>query len=413
MGYDFDILINGGGMVGAALACALLQGKNGRDIRLGMIEGQSFVANHDERWELRVSAITRSSQCFFEALGAWPLMVAQRVSPFEAMEVWDAEGTGHIQFFANALGEPNLGHIVENNVIQQALNQRLLDMDFKYWYCPAHLQACEPYADGWQVRLSSGETLTTRLLIGADGAQSKVRDLFEFDMKVRPYHHHSIVTTVRSELSNGAVARQNFLKTGPLALLPLRSVQGDRHYSSLVWSVEEDLHKELMQLSDTLFAEALTKATEACLGRVEWVDRRISFPLYERHVVHYARPGVALCGDAAHTIHPLAGQGVNLGLMDAAVLAEEIHGALDKGLDLGNFAILRRYERRRRGANTLMMESMRGFKTLFGAEHPGVRWLRNTGMSWMHSAPVIKNQVMRYAMGLEGDLPVLAKGLHY
>lgn len=410
MNYDFDILINGGGMVGATLACALLQADHKSSLRLGIIEGQAFVPNQEEAWALRVSAITCASQRLFEYLGAWSLMQAQRVSPFNAMDVWDAEGTGRIQFFAQELGEPCLGHIIENNVIQQALNQRLQEMHFSHTFCPDHLLACERYVAGWRVHLSSGETLTTRLLIGADGALSKVRDLFEFNLKIEPYHHHSIVTTVRTEKSNGAVARQCFLNTGPLALLPLRDVQGNRHHCSVVWSVESQMHQKLMSMDENSFAQALTEASENCLGRVEWVDHRISFPLYARHVDSYVREGVALCGDAAHTIHPLAGQGVNLGLMDAAVLAEEIHRASDKGLDITDFSVLRRYERRRRGANTLMLESMHGFKSLFEADLLPFRWARNAGMSWMNQLPPLKNKVMRYAMGLEGDVPDVAKG---
>lgn len=406
---DYDILINGGGMVGATLACALLQSPHTKQLRIGIIEGQVFEKKRPDAWELRVSAITRASQRLFDALDVWPLMQALRVSPFEAMDVWDADGTGSIQFYARDLGESTLGHIVENHVIQQALYERLQQHGYTAWLCPEKLAACEKTVEGWQVTLASGAHITTRLLVGADGALSKVRELALFKLHSQTYGQSGIVTTIRSEQPNGAIARQRFLGSGPLALLPLCTQDGDRHNCSIVWSLDTELADEMMAKDDQAFAEALTAASENCLGKLEPVDRRISFPFYERHVETYVQEGVALCGDAAHTIHPLAGQGVNLGLMDAAVLAEELERAAAKGLDVADFFTLRRYARRRRGANSLMMESMHGFKTLFGADYLPLRWARNTGMRWMNNALPVKNKVMSYAMGLEGDIPKLAR----
>ncbi|MBV1872656.1 MAG: UbiH/UbiF/VisC/COQ6 family ubiquinone biosynthesis hydroxylase [Gammaproteobacteria bacterium] len=410
MSTDYDILINGGGMVGATLACALVQSPHTAKLRIGMIEGQRFEKKTDAAWELRVSAITCASQRLFESLGVWPLMKSQRVSPFEAMDVWDAEGTGNIQFYAKEMGEPSLGHIVENCVVQQALYERLDDLGFKGWLCPEKLLGCEKTNEGWQVTLDSGATLTTRLLIGADGALSKVRQLANFKMDAQPYEQSGVVATIHTEKPNGAVARQRFLHSGPLALLPLCGTDGDRHHCSIVWSLDTALAEEKMALDDLAFAQALSNASEFRLGKIEMVDKRTCFPFYERHVESYIVEGVALCGDAAHTIHPLAGQGVNLGLMDAAALAEELHRAAGKGLDIANFSVLRRYARRRRGANTLMMEGMQGFKTLFGSDNLPLRWARNTGMSIMNQVPPVKNRIMRYAMGLEGDIPKLARG---
>lgn len=410
MNTDYDILINGGGMVGATLACALIQSPHTAKLRIGIVEGQSFEKKQNDDWELRVSAITRASQRLFESLGVWPLMLAQRVSPFETMDVWDGDGTGNIQFHAREMGEPLLGHIVENRVTQQALYSRLETLNFKGWLCPEKLISCEKHGETWQVQLSSGETIRTRLLIGADGAFSKVRELAGFKLKAQAYEQSGIVATIRTEKPNGAIARQRFLNSGPLALLPLCTGSGDRHYCSIVWSLDSALAEEKMALSDNDFSKALTEATENVLGKLELIDQRICFPFYERHVESYVDQGAALCGDAAHTIHPLAGQGVNLGLMDAAVLAEELHRAAVKGLDVASFSVLRRYARRRRGPNTLMMEGMLGFKTLFGSDYLPLRWARNTGMLWMNQLSPAKNRIMRYAMGLEGDVPKLAKG---
>ncbi|MBV1874331.1 MAG: UbiH/UbiF/VisC/COQ6 family ubiquinone biosynthesis hydroxylase [Gammaproteobacteria bacterium] len=406
---DFDILINGGGMVGATLACALMQSASASQLKVGIVEGETLTPLQTEDWGIRVSAITLASQTLFESLAVWPLILANRASPFDGMSVWDAEGTGSIQFHARDLGEPTLGHIVENRVIQEALYQRLAELNFQHWFCPDKLVYCEPVAAGWQLELESGTRLTTRLLIGADGALSKVRELAQFKLASEAYGHSGIVTTIKTEKPNAGVARQRFLNSGPLAFLPLKGRSGDRHCCSIVWSLDTEKAEEMMALDDAAFALALGEASEFCLGKVESIGRRISFPFYERHAEQYVQEGVALCGDAAHTIHPLAGQGVNLGLMDAAVLAEELDRAVLRGADLGSTSILRRYERRRRGANSLMMHSMRGFKELFGTDQLALRWLRNTGMSWMNDVLPIKNKIMSHAMGLSGDLPRLAR----
>ena len=406
---DFDIIINGGGMVGATLACALMQSASASQLKIGIVEGESLTPLKTNDWGLRVSAVTLASQALFEALGVWSLIRASRVSPFDKMSVWDAEGTGAIEFYARDLGEATLGHIVENRVIQEALYQRLAELNVKNWLCPDKLRHCEPIEKGWQLELESGKQLTTRLLIGADGAFSKVRELANFKFACEPYGHSGIVTTIKTEKENGGVARQRFLSSGPLALLPLQGRDGGRHHCSIVWSLDTAQAEEMMALGDSDFAAALGEASEFCLGRVESVDRRIGFPFYERHAEQYVQQGVALCGDAAHTIHPLAGQGVNLGLMDAAVLAEELNRAVQRGADFGSISTLRRYERRRRGANSLMMHSMRGFKELFGADKLALRWIRNTGMSWMNDVLPIKNKIMSHAMGLSGDLPQLAR----
>ena len=225
----------------------------------------------------------------------------------------------------------------------------------------------------------------------------------------KSYQQSAIVTTVKTEQAHQHTAWQRFLETGPLAFLPLRSCEGDDHSCSIVWSLDDEELDAKMALDDKAFASALARAFEHRLGDIIAVDKRFAFPLRQRHADLYVQPGLALVGDAAHTIHPLAGQGVNLGLMDAAVLTEELIRACQRQLELGELSVLQRYQRRRRGDNALMMGTMSGFKLLFGEPALPVRWLRNTGMNWLNELSPVKNRVAANAMGLSGDLPALAK----
>jgi 2-octaprenylphenol hydroxylase len=264
----------------------------------------------------------------------------------------------------------------------------------------------------WQVTLTDGTQVRPRLLIGADGAQSRVRDQLGFRCRTWAYDQCAIVTTVTSAKPHSDVARQVFLETGPLAFLPLRPTTEARHscISSIVWSLDTTEAKKMMALDDTAFRAQLARAFEYRLGDIVASDRRFSFPLTQNHAVDYVLPGVALIGDAAHTIHPLAGQGINLGFLDAAVLAEEILQAhSNNGLSIDDFSVLRKYQRRRKPHNLMLMSAMEGFKRLFGLDVPPVRIARNLGLSFFNRHSFIKQEIMQRAMGLHGDLPALAQ----
>ena len=422
--HQYDVVIIGGAMVGSTLACALAQGEFSKQLKIAVVEGKEF--NRDwvgsQSFDPRVSALTAATRKVFESLGVWQHIEKYRISPFEGMSVWDAEGTGHIEFNASQMAEKQLGHIVENRVVLAGILQRLEELDQVDWYCPQKLTHIEKIIERttkktgnksfgkWAVYLSDDTRLETRLLVGADGALSLVRDLADFKIKQKPYEHHSIVTTVKTEKNHGRIARQRFIPTGPLALLPVIDNDGGQNHCSIVWSSEPDNAKTIMAMDDDEFCQALGVASEHCLGKILSAEKRFAFPLLERHAIDYVQEGVALIGDAAHTIHPLAGQGVNLGFLDAAVLAEEINRAAGKQIEIGDLQVLRRFQRRRKGENTLMMATMGGFKTLFEADALPVRWARNTGMSWMNQISPVKNKLISRAMGLEGDLPNLAKG---
>ncbi len=415
---EFDVVIVGGGMVGASLACALADS----GLRLAVLDSQPFAApgpaaasaqngpSAEPGFDPRVSAITPASQQFLTEIGAWDSIAAQRLSPYTDMHVWDGDGTGSIHFSAADIHADLLGHIIENSVILAALQQRLAGRDNITLLAPVSLTGLTPPASAApeapvQITLADGRCLSTRLLVAADGANSTVRELAGFQTREWDYQHHAIVTTVRTALAHRQTAIQRFMDAGVLAFLPLRAnpvngLDGQR-YCSIVWSVLPEVAQELMALDDAAFARELQAAIENRLGRIESVDKRYSFPLRQRHAHSYVQHGIALIGDAAHTIHPLAGQGVNLGLQDASVLAAEILRAVSKERDFADLRTLRRYQRRRIGHNLGMMWMMEGFKRLFAEQPLAVRWMRNAGMAGLDKTVLLKNHIMRSAMGID------------
>ncbi|MCL6415689.1 FAD-dependent monooxygenase [Aestuariirhabdus sp. Z084] len=410
MQTTFDLIIVGGGMVGSALACALRDAS----LRIALIDGGPLQRDNspqnEHEFDPRVSALTVSSQRFLEHLGAWSLMVDERVSPYRHMQVWDGLGTGHIEFHADQIQHPVLGHIVENSVTQAALLDRLQTQDNLSLLAGERLQTLLDDGElGPRLRLESGLELEARLLVAADGANSQLRACAGFAMREWDYLHQGIVTTVEVSESHRKTAWQSFLETGPLAFLPLPDSDDGRHFCSIVWSNVPDQAERLMALDDSSFCQELERAIEGRLGSVLTTDQRYCIPFRQRHAVDYVMPGIALIGDAAHTIHPLAGQGVNLGLMDAAALAEVILHAHERGDDIARLAVLQRYQRQRKGANLSMMGAMEFFERLFHDRSMPLRLLRNSGMNWVDGAPMIKQQLIRRAMGLQGDIPRLAR----
>ncbi|OEC61451.1 2-octaprenyl-3-methyl-6-methoxy-1,4-benzoquinol hydroxylase [Pseudomonas sp. ENNP23] len=401
-----DLIIVGAGMVGSALALALKD--SGLDILL--IDGSPLSVkpfDADAAFEPRVSALSAASQRILDRLGAWPGVVARRASPYGEMQVWDGTGTGAIHFSAASVHADVLGHIVENRVVQDALLEPLHDSGIGLMP-NARLEHLRHSGDDWLLTLVDGRQLRAPLVIAADGANSAVRRLAGCATREWDYLHHAIVTSVRCEQPHRRTAWQRFTDDGPLAFLPLDR-QGDEHWCSIVWSATPEEAERLMALDDQAFCSALGVAFEHRLGRVEHSDPRLCIPLRQRHAKRYVEPGLALIGDAAHTIHPLAGQGVNLGFLDAAVLAEVLLHAHARGERLADEKVLSRFERRRMPYNLGMMAAMEGFERLFQADPLPLRWLRNAGLRWVNQQPEAKALFVRQALGLSGDLPDLAR----
>lgn len=412
MSSQFDIVIVGGGMAGLAFAAAL------KDSPVTILVVNPSAQPGPEAWpasfDPRVSALSVASENLLRHLGAWSLMESQRLSPYHQMHVWDGNGTGQVDFSDQDVAYDHLGHIVENRVTQWALYQQLQQQQ-NATFMETSLADLRRGVEGWTVSLANGQTYTPSLVVGADGGRSAVRQKAGFQMRTWPYDHTAIVTTVETELPHRQTARQIFLETGPLAFLPLcektysEREQDQGCYSSIVWSAKTEMAQSLMALPDDAFRQQLGVAFEHHLGAIKSSDKRFSFPLIQQHAVHYVQPGLALIGDAAHTIHPLAGQGINLGFLDAAVLAEEVTSALGRGLTAGDRMALRRYQRRRKAHNLLTMGAMEGFKRLFEP----LNWLlltaRNEGMNQFNKHYLAKEQIVSHAMGLRGDLPKIAK----
>lgn len=401
-----DLIIVGAGMVGSALALALEH--SGLEILVvdgGPLSVRPFAA--EGTFEPRVSALSAASQRILERLGVWDGIAARRVSPYRDMRVWDGSGTGSVHFSAASVHAEVLGHIVENRVVQDALLDRLHDSQIGL-LGSARLEQLRRSGDGWLLTLADGRELRAPLLVAADGANSAVRRLAGCATREWDYLHHAIVTSVRCERPHQATAWQRFTDDGPLAFLPLAR-QGDEHWCSIVWSTVPAEAERLMALDDEAFRHELGKAFEWRLGQVTAVDPRICIPLRQRHAKRYVESGLALIGDAAHSIHPLAGQGVNLGFLDAAVLAEVLLHALQRGEQANDVRVLSRYERRRMPHNLAMMAAMEGFERLFQADPLPLRLLRNSGLNWVDELPDAKALFVRRALGLAGDLPALAQ----
>ncbi len=405
---DQDITIIGGGMVGLALALRLATADS--RLRIAVVEPQPEPLLTDieqHQYDHRVSALTLASVALLSELGCWD-NIERRACAYEHMHVWDGEGTASIQFDAADLYEPQLGFIVENSVILAALCERLAGVDNIEMLRGWKLQRLSAPSQGRrQLQLLAVEDgdktrdLSTRLLVAADGARSRTRQLAGLAVHELDYQHQAIVTTVELAACHQHTAWQCFTDDGPLALLPLTDPDNCDRYCSIVWSTSPDHARELMALEDEAFCMALTRAFEARLGNVVSASKRYSLPLAHRHAPSYVAENLALVGDAAHSIHPLAGQGVNLGFMDAAVLADEVLSGYQQAVAYYETQWLRRYQRRRQGENMQMLAAMAGFRWLYGQVPPWLHGLRNIGMHWVDRCNPLKALFARQAMAVD------------
>lgn len=399
-GKQYDIIIVGAGIAGSALACAL----GDSDLKIAVVEAQPLALQWPpmepviDGYDPRVSALTVASQEFLASLGVWPAIARRRISPYRHMQVWDAEGTGSIAFNAEEINQPLLGHIVENRLTVAALLFRLADYPGIELCSGMRLVTMKTIKAQRQLEMEDGTIMQAPLVVAADGANSRIRELAGIATNEWSYGHNAIVATVKTQQPHQQTAWQRFLPEGPLAFLPLAG--GDDHYCSIVWSAIPEYCEHLIALDDKKFAQQLGQAFEHRLGGIEAVSRRFSFPLRQRHALDYVQAGLALVGDAAHTIHPLAGQGINLGLLDVQVLAEELLRAHERQLPVADLAVLERYQRRRKAHNLTMMAAMEGFKRLFAEPALPLRWARNTGMRLLDKAAPLKHRIMKQAMGL-------------
>ena len=390
-----DVLIVGAGIAGLSLAIALSKS----DCHVVVIDGADRpkpvnvgVALND--WDLRVSALTPTSIRFLESLGVWQRIPSERTAPYQAMCVWDADGTGRITFNAEDVAAPCLGHIVENRQTVQALLECAEACSGVELRWQSALESLSRTPDGWSIDCAGDQRLSAQLVVAADGARSKVRQLTAQPTRDWDYHQSAIVGTVALSSPHQATCWQAFLSTGPLALLPLP----DPSKVALVWSLDVQEHAGVAALSDTAFIEALNQALGPLAPHAEAVGTRVSFPLKQSHAIDYVDDALVLVADAAHSIHPLAGQGINLGLSDVRILAQELLAGCAGGLTVSSPVALKRYQRQRKSENLAMMAAMEGFKRGFGSPHPAAVILRNIGLNMVERQPLLKRWFMRQAI---------------
>ena len=396
---NYDIIIIGSGIVG--MTTALLLAKN-TSYKIALLESKSALPVWPfSCYDHRVSAISLASKKIFQQAGVWNAIQAKRMSPYTKMHVWDEAGQGEIQFDCTKLGEPALGYIIEENVMRISLLDEIAcypQIDFIY---PVKLISLHSTLDHIELITAEHAVLTTKLLIGADGAHSWVRLQTGIESKTHDYKQTAIVATVKTELPHQATAWQRFLFNGPLAFLPLE----DPHTCSIVWSTQHAHAQELLMLDDELFQRHVSIALAEKLGKITAITERYHFPLHMRHAKQYIKERIALMGDAAHTIHPLAGQGVNLGLLDAACLVETILAADKKNRDFTNFPTLRRYERARKSDNVAMLMAVDVLKSIFVNSNHTVQHMRNRGLHFANQLLPLKKFFMNYALGNRRGLP--------
>jgi len=401
MTEHYEVIVCGGGMVGAAAACALAHG----GIKVALLER----FNPERHWppepiDIRVSALTKASQNILEMLGAWPGMQQRGVCAYRDMRVWDAGADGELHFDCADTSFSELGHLVENRVTVAALWDQLDTLPSATCITPATVVDMQLNENSRQLRLEDGRILEADLIIAADGRDSTLRAMAGINVTSWEYHQDGLVATVSTEMSHQFTAWQRFLAEGPLAFLPLKNGQ-----CSIVWTLSSATAKTYLALADKDFLQVLEQASGGILGKMLSVGPRAAFPLRFQYANRYTDQRFALCGDAAHAMHPLAGQGVNAGLLDAAAIAELVIQTKREKRPLSSSRFLRRYERWRKGDNLMMMSTMDVLNKTYSITAQPLVGLRSAGMNLVNNSVLAKAYFNHYAMGLRDDLPKLAK----
>jgi 2-octaprenylphenol hydroxylase len=391
------IVIAGAGVVGLAAAALLATGRCAERLRVLVLEARPLPRFSAADVDPRVYALSRASQRLLTRVGVWPRIASQRASPYRRMRVWEGEdafASSALDFDAADIGEPDLGHIVEDNLLRTALAERLAGAANVEINIGAGVAAVRIEAAHVAVELGNGGAVRGTVLLAADGSDSAVRRLLDLPAAEHRYEQTAIVTHVTSAASHRETAWQRFLPGGPLALLPLNDGR-----SSVVWSLPTDAAERLLGVGDAEFLAELRAASAGVLGELTACSARVAFPLRALHALRYTAPRAALIGDAAHTVHPLAGQGMNLGLLDAAAVAAVIEAALLAGEDPGDLKVLQRYERQRKGDNLAMLAAFDALNRLFRLPAP-VAPLRALALRAVDSARPVKRLLMQHALGL-------------
>jgi 2-octaprenyl-6-methoxyphenol hydroxylase len=395
-----DVVIVGGGLVGGTLACALAEG----GLSTVVVETGTLAAMLDDRFDGRASAISLTSRRLLDAIGLWPAMAAE-ATPMRHIRVTEGASPLHLHYDHRDVGDEPFGHMVENRHYRRALYERVRELEAVTFIAPARAISVDRTDAGVEVLLEGGARVCARLAVGAEGRNSRLREEAGIRVSGWSYRQVGIVCTVEHEHPHGFVAHERFLPAGPFAILPLK---GNR--SSIVWTERAERAPAIMALDDAGFTNEVARRFGDFLGRLTIIGPRWSYPLSLQFAEKAVAPRLALVGDAIHAMHPIAGQGLNMGLRDVAALSEVLAEARLLGLDLGADDVLARYQRWRRFDNTLMLALTDGLNRLFEIDVAPVRLARDLGLAAVNAMPPVKRFFMRHAMGMVGELPRLMRG---
>lgn len=396
----YQVVVVGGGLVGATTVCGLAQ----QGLNVALLDARQPVRQWPkESSDLRVSALTRASINILQALGVWS-KIQQTASPYREMKIWDSSGTGELHFDSAETDYTELGFIVENRVTVAALWDAIEAIPTATILCPTQVVSMQIQEDCRCLQLDDGRIIEAELVIAADGHNSELRSMAGINVSGWAYQQMALVATVKTSNDHQWTAWQRFLQEGPLAFLPLHNGR-----CSIVWTLSTDTAKRYQDLDEPAFLQELEQASAGMLGAMLEVSPRAAFPLQLQFAKQYTEHRLALVGDAAHTMHPLAGQGANAGLLDAATIIELLINSQTANRPLASHKLLRRYERWRKGDNLILLGSMDILKRLYAVDNKPFATIRSQGMNKINQTAWLKNHFNQYAMGLRPDMPVLAK----